>query len=129
MYGQYSYERADRLTKLEMMPYRAVKAKKAGHNRIVWHDANGDRHFRLIHTDIMTAHADGRVTIRTGGWNTMTTRRAIAQAAVALNLPFRLTVWGDKKSGKANVLHTHNDWNNPIRFDSEVTLTSDGRLP
>ncbi len=39
-----------------------------------------DIHIRLHKTDVVTLHPDGDYTIRTGGWNTATTRRTIKAA-------------------------------------------------
>jgi hypothetical protein len=47
-------------------------------NKVVHRDEGGNIHVRLHATDVVTAHADGSHTVRTGGWHTPTTRRTIA---------------------------------------------------
>lgn len=61
-----------------------TEARKAGHNRMIYTRADGRRAFRLIHTDVVTVLPSGRVLIQTGGWASMTTRRAIMEGLEAL---------------------------------------------
>lgn len=90
-YGQYSEDGVGRLTLSEIVPYGARDARKAGHNRATYTDANGVRRFRLIGTDVVTYDpASGRITINTGGYSTVTTRTAIAQGFEALGLTGKL---------------------------------------
>lgn len=85
MYGQYSENSPGKLTKADMLPYSGVvESKKVGHNRVIYTHANGERRFRLIHADILTFDpVEGVYTVDTGGYSTMTTRRAIGEAIEA----------------------------------------------
>lgn len=80
--GQYGRAGdAGRYTLSDLTPSEAVTSKKAGHNRAIWTDASGNRHFRLIATDVVTAHSDGRTfTINSGGYASNTTLSAVLDA-------------------------------------------------
>ncbi len=46
-------------------------------NKIIYRDPDGTVHISLHGTDVVSWHPDGGTTVRTGGWNTPTTRRTI----------------------------------------------------
>lgn len=52
-FGHYSRDRVGHLRLRDQVPAAAVKYERAGHNRIVWEDADGVRYFRLIRSDIV----------------------------------------------------------------------------
>lgn len=60
--------------------------RRIGKNGLLWRDAGtwgtsvARIFLRLHNTDIVTYHADGRMTLRTGGYNTVTTRSWINHA-------------------------------------------------
>jgi hypothetical protein len=47
-------------------------------------------HIRYHNTEIVTAHTDGRVTLRSGGWLTSTTKKRMNQVADAFALNFQV---------------------------------------
>lgn len=54
---------------------KRFKIHKVANNTYRWIDPEtGDTHFRLHETDIVTLHADGTTTLRTGGFKTDTTK-------------------------------------------------------
>jgi len=52
---------------------------KIANNTFERYEANGDRVIRLHETDIMTFHKDGTVTLNSGGYRTVTTKRRMNQ--------------------------------------------------
>lgn len=76
-----------------------VKARKLTGRSVEYWRANGDRVIRLHRTDIVTFHADRRVSLDTGGWQTPTTRQNMME-----HLPQGVCIWGDKRRG-GNILH------------------------
>lgn len=98
MYGQYSETGGFRRTKKDMvahLPCGYRDARKAGHNRLIWTDAEGGRHFRLHRTDVVSVSPDGRtMTLRDGGYETMTTRRAMSEGMQALVPAAAGKYWG-----------------------------------
>ena len=52
--------------------------------------ADGSVAVRYHYTDVATRHPDGTVTLRTGGWRTVTTKRRINQALRYFGIPARL---------------------------------------
>lgn len=98
MYGQYSETGGFRRTKNDMvahLPCGYRDARKAGHNRLIWTDAEGGRHYRLHRTDVVSVSPDGwTMTLADGGYATMTTRRAMAQGMAALVPAAAGKYWG-----------------------------------
>lgn len=52
---------------------------KIANNTFARDEANGDHIIRLHDTDIVIFHDDGTVTLNSGGWRTVTTKRRINQ--------------------------------------------------
>jgi len=133
-YGQYSYASTAgaRYTVAEQTPYTAAgKAKRWGHNRVVYTLADGTVAYRLHMTDIVLVKdwPDGTVVINinTGGWNTLTTRKAIGEA-LGLALKARgmdggvYTTWPKRKSSLPNSLRIFR--NNPFEVLAAVEFTN-----
>lgn len=83
MFGQYSNTFDGRKTKRDMLERLASegktidpkKAVKIENNTLAYTDENGDSVIRLHNTDIIRTSANGKkITVFTGGWNTVTTR-------------------------------------------------------
>lgn len=72
----------------QMMQVKGVKTSTR-------RDAQG-LHVRYHDTDVVTAHTDGRITLRTGGWKTATTKTRMNQAANEFGLEY--SVW--QKAGQ-----------------------------
>ncbi len=124
MFGQYSSDSVGKRTKGQMLADlanegRTIDAKTARmveNNTLSYTDENGDKVIRLHRTDIIRIHAKGKkVTLFTGGYNTVTTRDRMRGYS-----PF--SVYTEK--GIAYV-------NTPVgRFpigDSPITFSSDGK--
>lgn len=87
MFGQYSYDCQGRQTLADFRRYKfpdpAIKVSKpktcTGHNRFVVEYPDGKREFWLHQTPVVTWEPTGTVTLRDGGWATMTTRRAMME--------------------------------------------------
>ncbi len=81
--SEYSYPRATTLCEYRYKFGPTARRPKTctGHNRCVFTDAEtGERCFVLHNTIIARKHADGTVTLDTGGWSSLTTRKAMAEA-------------------------------------------------
>ena len=64
-----------RKTKAEIMgDAPAVSSRFIARNTVEWKSADGSRYIRLHETDILSFHADGRISVYTGGLYTVTTR-------------------------------------------------------
>lgn len=83
MFGQYSNTFSGRKTKRDMLQRLASEGKTIDHKKAVkienntlsYTDENGDSVIRLHNTDIIRTSANGKkITVFTGGWNTLTTR-------------------------------------------------------
>jgi hypothetical protein len=93
-----------RTTKSELMSgVECVEgsAKLAGNNTLRFETAAGAVCFKLHKTVVVTCHRDGRVTLNSGGWRTVTTKARMNQHA----RPYRVasdrgvwTVYGEGKS-------------------------------
>ena len=93
-----------RTTKAELMSgveCIAGSAKLAGSNTLRFETAAGAVCFKLHDTVVVTCHGDGRVTLNSGGWRTVTTKARMNQHAK----PYRVasdrgvwTVYGEGKS-------------------------------
>lgn len=120
MFGQHS-QGTCRRTKEEMLAYaRADRpiatSRKAGHNRLHIRYADGGQAFMLHATCVAELAPCGtQLTLRDGGWATLTTRRAMGDACHAFGLG-HLSVWGDRGGHSVNGQH----------FDREATFTVPG---
>lgn len=92
--GQYSDHGGSRHTKDTLAAaaaaagYEVTWARKAGHNRLHFKTADGRQGFVLHSTVIAEVSPDGqRLTLRDGGWATMTTRAAWRDALTAFGVP------------------------------------------
>jgi hypothetical protein len=65
-------------------------SKISKNNTAISRNADGSIVVRLHSTDVVTVATDGTVTLNTGGWNTVTTRARMNQAANEFNLGFRV---------------------------------------
>lgn len=52
-------------------------SRRLGSNKVIYRDGD-DIHVKLHNTNVVTVHKDGTYTVRTGGWNTPTTRNTIS---------------------------------------------------
>lgn len=155
MFGQYSYSEnaGRRYTKEELasfarwekdpenggvyFPGRLTQTKKAGHNRLLYTRDDGTRGFMLHQTTVAQTTADGRVLIQTGGWASMTTRRAILEgvealdAAGAFNRPRKVAEWSERtyRPQKAGTWAFRNVWGGSSYGTENAALFghSDGR--
>lgn len=128
MYGQYSYNGAGRLTKSEIVPSIANKAKKVGHNRVVWSYGPNKTMYRLIGTDVVTRFADGTFMITDGGFATMTTRRAMMQGLKELGCEMNPGIYGCKKAGTDHVyIWRENGERRETPFKTTLWLNADGK--
>lgn len=87
-YGQYSnaFTAGRKWKPLEQLSgERWEDYRKAGHNRVLWLHEDGSVRFRLHLTDVVIWHKDGSVTVQTGGFETVTTRKAITEALLGFN--------------------------------------------
>ena len=99
-----------RMTQAEIMDgvnhATIIKTEKSAHNEVTLTYANDTVVCRLRRTNIVTITKDGVVLVKTGGWNTLTTRRH------AMNFlkrqGFQISMRGDKKRG-GNVLAVPGD--------------------
>lgn len=99
--------------------------KMAGHNRCWLNYPDGTVAYVLHTTPVATFHPDGTVTLRDGGWPTMTTRRAMQEALRARG--FRLWVYGANHLGARHVVGGQT-FGDPVSRDdrfgtSEAVLT------
>lgn len=155
MFGQYSYSEnaGRRYTKEELasfarwekdpenggvyFPGRLVKTRKGGHNRLIYERDDGSRGFMLHQTTVIQTTADGRVILQTGGWASMTTRRAIMDGAAALecagafNQPRKVAEWSERtyRPQKAGTWAFRNVWGGSREKAENAALFghSDGR--
>ena len=100
-----------------------TQAKQPARNTLDYVDAAGVRHIRLHDTDILTFRPDGSFTIRTGGFNTRTTRARLNEF-----LPAGWRVFADR--GSIHLMHGR--WDVPNRsvvvFRETVTVTKSGAI-
>jgi hypothetical protein len=64
-----------------MQGIECVSARLAGNNTLEYVRADGATCFKLHNTTIVTRHADGRVTLNSGGWRTVTTKARFNELA------------------------------------------------
>ncbi len=69
--------KTDMLARLAREGVEPVKSRMGGKNTLDYETADGSRVIRLHETDILTFHANGGITINTGGFNTVTTRARV----------------------------------------------------
>ncbi len=74
---------------------------------------------RLVDTDIITWHPDGRIVLRTGDWRTLTTKRRMNDYVDNAVIYQEKNVW---------YVAIGYDWDHPAPFAEGITLHSDGTI-
>lgn len=122
MFGQYSrgstrHTKADQVSYAVQQGLDVASAKRAGHNRLEFTLVDGTRCFMLHQTVIASLSPKGLLTLDDGGWATMTTRRAMADALTSWGLPSYV---GSGSGGNLSYRGR--------RFDRKATFDPDGNL-
>lgn len=93
--------------------------------RTTLREENGAIIMRLVDTDIITWHPDGRIVLNTGGWHTVTTKRRMNYYIDDAVIYQEKNVWylaPRTAPGKAY------NWDHPIFFAEGITLHADGTI-
>jgi hypothetical protein len=96
MFGQYSRAYEGRLPLRTMREeaqreHPGATVTKVGNNTVQVMAEDGRRIIRLHHTDILTFHPDGNITLNSGGWQSLTTK-----ARMNAYLPAGWVVYSDR---------------------------------
>lgn len=89
--------------------HTTVVRKPSGEIRVMYHS-----------TDVVTVHANGNVTLDTGGWRSVTTKTRMNQAANQFGLGFQ--VWQQDYKWSVYVRAENGEWKSALAFD-EHTIT------
>lgn len=101
--------------------------KRWRNNGWTWVEPNGDVVYSLHRTEIVVGHADGSITINNGGWNTVTTKRAINEALAKGPHGRRFRVHGE--AGSMILLDHDRPGLKSRRFDRSITYRPDEMEP
>ncbi len=93
--------------------------KKLAHNTYLRREGS-DFVIRLHATDIITYHADGSITLDSGGWQTVTTKDRFNRFVDGFRVSSEKSVW---------YLHKIGEWQSPVSaFYDRMTFASDGTM-